>query len=146
MKKIKVIHIGIASLVILAVVLIGVLMSPYRLKRTLPQITAEQVEKVVILSGVSKRSLQESEGLEVDKLVEWYNQSREVKSDAGTTPDIGIEILLKDKRVITIWTLYSKNWVTVVYESGDGAFYETNVSSAKLAGFIEGIRQGAGIN
>jgi Na+-transporting methylmalonyl-CoA/oxaloacetate decarboxylase gamma subunit len=146
-KKIRLMFIGVACLFIFIIILGYVLVTPYKIRRTLPKISASDVEKVFAWESRNiNKNLLENNKYDLNKIVEWYNESRELKNDGGTTPDSAVEIYLKDKSKITILTLYSKEWVTIVYKNKNGYYYQTNASSSDLAGFIEGLRKAAGLD
>jgi hypothetical protein len=146
MRKIKVLWIGISCLVVFALILLYVFITPYKIMRTLPKISSSQVERVISWeSRDTKKDLLEAGTFDIDRLIAWYNQAKELKTDIGTTSDCAIEIHLKNNSKITIWTLYSQEWVTIGYKREDESYYQTNVSSKDLASFMDNIRQNAGL-
>lgn len=130
------------------VVLIGIMIdwfSPYKFTKNLPKVNASDVESIKIwVDSIDKNfiMLKPSENeKEIEKIINMYNQVKEVKSQIGTTPDVAIIINLRDKDKITIWNLYSREWVTIGYRNSRNKYYQTNVESKELASYIENIRQ-----
>jgi hypothetical protein len=139
-------YIGIFCFSIIVLGLLYIFVTPYKLKRTLPKISVSQVEKVI--AKVDKnpdKDLLEGKDIDLERIVKCFNESKELKHNIGTTPDTTIEIHLKDKNKIRIFTWYSKEQVTIDYLKNDGYHYLTQVRSKELATFVEDIRKKAGL-
>lgn len=75
-----------------------------------------------------------------ENLVRWFNASKEVKTEVGTTSDCRITMVLKDGGEIYIWNLYSEEWVTIGYRDKE-RYVQSNVYSEELAAFFIDFRE-----
>jgi len=136
MKKIT-----ILTILIVGVIFFGIMYNnnnPYKNTRTLPEIQEVDVSEVVVEYFLDDDHNSCYDG-NLNQLISWFNNAKELKSDIGTTSDCRMTIFMKDGREIYIWNLYSYNWVTIGYRQGD-SYYQTNVYSEELASYFMELR------
>lgn len=130
------------TLFVLGLMLFGLMQSnnnPYKSGRTLPKINVEAVTQVTVEYFVDDNHNGCYDG-DVDQLVNWFNESKELKTEIGATSDCRMTIFMKDGREIYIWNLYSYEWVTIGYREGE-SYYQTNVYSEELATYFMDLRE-----